>query len=123
MKEWLTPNELADATGYYKETIERRFRKGKFPENKIQRLPGKKHLYHCSLIPIMKEHKAMWLSYQEDAEPKDAVPYDGYLLRPDEIARLEQVRRNNGYRVAHWTTKSLTELIAMGGDNQTYASN
>lgn len=124
MKEWLTTDEMAEAVGFYRETLAKKFRKGKYPPDKVKRTDKGKPLFHCSLIPILKEHKATWLAYQEDAlDPKDAVPYDGYLLRPDEIARLEQVRWNNGYRAAHWTTKSLTELIAMGGDNQTYASN
>lgn len=116
-KEWLTLEEMAKAANYCKNTLDKRARHGRLPEG-TTRWEDHKRLYHRSLIPILVQNKKNWLNHQMDLPPDDAVPYDGYLLKPDEIARLELVRRRNGYRTMHWTTKSLTELIAMGGDRQ-----
>lgn len=117
MEEWLTLEEMSKAANYCKNTLDKRARQGKLPEGTVK-WENRKRLYHTSLIPFLKERKAEWTRHQLDIQPDDAVPYDGYLLKPDEIARLELVRRRNGYRAMHYTTKSLTELIAMGGDRQ-----
>ena len=114
-EEWLTLEQMAKAADYCKNTLEKRARQGKLPEH-LTKWIGRQRFYHRDLIPILQERKSWWVKHQEDAQPTDVVPYDGYLLRPEEIERLELIRRQNGYRVAHYTNLSLTELIAMGGD-------
>lgn len=120
-EEWLTLDEMSEAANYCKNTLEKRARQGKLPEGTTKWVKRQRY-YHHSLIPLLKEHKEEWLRHQLDLQPDDVVPYDGYLLKPEEIERLELVRRQNGYRAVHWTTKSLSELIAMGGDNKSYAN-
>ena len=122
MKEWLTLEEMSQAASYNNGTLQRRTKQGKIPDM-YYKWENNRHYYHRDLIPWLKARKAEWEQHQEDINPHDVVPYDGYLLRPEEIERLELVRRQNGYRAAHWTNKTLAELIAMGGDNQAYASN
>lgn len=122
MKEWLTLDEMSKAASYNHGTLQKRTKQGKIPAQ-YYKWENHRHYYHYDLIPWLKARKAEWEQYQFDIQPTGAIPYDGFLLKPEEIERLELVRRQNGYRAAHWTNKTLTELIAIGGDNHTYASN
>lgn len=120
MKEWLTVAELSAEIGCDYNWPSKILNKGEIPSEYYKRYHGNRLLFHCSVVPILKEkYKArMVWNYEKNIKPDNAIPYDGYLLTPSEIARLEEVRRNNGYRAMHYTNLSLTELIAMGGDKQ-----
>lgn len=120
MKEWLTVAELSAEIGCNYKWPSKILNRGEIPAKYYKRGKGSQLLFHCSSIPFLKEKyddRKVWI-YEKDITPDEAVPYDGYLLTPSEIARLEEVRRQNGYRAMHYTTLSLTELIAMGGDKQ-----
>lgn len=126
MKEWLTVAELSDELGCNPKWPSKILNKGEIPQQYYKRINGKQLLFHCSAIPMLREKytkRCAWIYEKNITVPEDAVDYDGYLLTPSEIARLEEVRRNNDYRASHYTNLSLTELIAMGGDKQNYAFN
>lgn len=116
-EEWLTLEQMSKAADYCRSTLEKRVRQGKLPEEFLKWV-GNRRYYHRDLIPILRDRKSIWIRHQADLQPDTAIPYDGYMLKPEEIERLEEVRRQNGYRAAHYTNLSLTELIAMGGDKQ-----
>ena len=119
MDEWITTKELVDELGCHINWPSKMLARGEIPPELYKR-NGSKHLFfHRSLIPILRNKYQYWKNSKfEDVQPEDAVAYDGYVLRPKEIATLEEIRRRNGYRAMHYTNLSLTELIAMGGDRQ-----
>ena len=117
-KEWLTSQEVSDITGYGIYTLSDMVSEGIIPLEKTKWESRKRRFYHNSILPGLIERRKRYEEEQSGAPPKDAVEYDGFLLTPDAIRRLEAVRERNGYRAIHWTDKSITELIAIGGDRK-----
>lgn len=117
MNEWLTNRELVNELGCHINWPGKILSRGEIPPELYKRNNSNHLLFHKSLVPILQKKYHYWNDNRfEDVQPADAVPYDGYILRPSEIAVLEEIRHKNGYRAMHYTTCSLTELIAMGGD-------
>ena len=124
MNDWLTNKELVNELGCHINWPSKLLGRGEIPPELYKRNGSKHLMFHKSIIPILKKKYQYWNnSKYEDVQPADAVPYDGYILRPSEIAILEGIRRKNGYRAMHYTNLSLTELIAMGGDKQNNYAN
>ena len=117
-KEWLTSQEVSDITGYGIYTLSDMVSEGIIPLEKTKWESRKRRFYHNSILPGLIERRKRYEEEQSGAPPKDAVEYDGFLLTPDAIRRLEAVRERNGYRAIHWTDQSITELIAIGGDRK-----
>ena len=117
-KEWLTSQEVFDKTGYGIYTLSDMVSKGIIPIEKTKWETGRRRFYHNSILPGLIERRKRYMEEQSGGPPKDAIEYDGFLLTPDAIRRLEAVRQRNGYRAIHWTDKSITELIAIGGDRK-----
>ena len=115
-KEWLTSVEMAEETGLVPGTLCAMARRGAIPQALTYVNEKGKYRFHCSLIETLREKYEKHVDFTTGRIPKDAVPYDGFVLTPDEIKRLELVRRLNGYRAIHWTNKTVEELIAIGGD-------
>jgi len=119
MDEWITNKELADAVGCHINWPGKLIGRGEIPPELYKRIGNNRLLFQRSLIPVLKQKYQAWINRENaDELPSDAVEYDGYVLRPNEIAVLEEIRRKNGYRTMHYTNLSLTELIAIGGDKQ-----
>lgn len=109
-KNWLTCSELAIETEYSREYIGTLLRRNEIPEDKTK-LIGRHRFFHISVIELLIDRRLGW--HQETECPPDALEYDGFVLSPDEILRLEQIRERNGYRARHWTPFCPTELLAM----------
>lgn len=115
-KEWLNSIEMAEETGLHRGTLCKFARKGKLPSALIFISEKNKYLFHRSLIERLREEYEKHVDFRTGRIPKNAIQYDGFILTPDEIRRLEVVRNLNGYRAIHWTNKTVEELIAIGGD-------
>lgn len=109
-KNWLTCSELAIETEYSKGYICALVKRNEIQADKTALIGGHR-FFHISVVEQLVERRKEY--HKETSCPPDAIEYDGFVLSPDAILRLEEVRERNGYRAIHWTPFSPVELMAM----------
>jgi hypothetical protein len=109
--EWIPIKEFSTLVGYTVPWLKKLIKEGTIPGSSVIHENNDYWIFRGEIENVRKLKKKR-LQEQKKIAPDGLIEYDGFLLRPEEIERLEAVRIRNGFYASRgFSGKSVEERI------------